>query len=57
MLFKRALTEKIGLLDERFGTGHFADEDFCLRAALEDYRNYIAGDVFIHHHGGKGFIG
>jgi GT2 family glycosyltransferase/cytochrome c-type biogenesis protein CcmH/NrfG len=57
MLFKRALTEKIGLLDERFGTGHFEDEDFCLRASLEDYRNYIVGDVFIHHHGGKGSPG
>ena len=53
MLFKRTLAEKIGLLDERFGTGQFEDEDFCLRAALKDYHNYIAGDVFIHHHGGK----
>jgi len=53
ILFKRALTEKIGLLDERFGTGHFEAEDFCLRAAMEDYRNYIAGDVFIHHQGDK----
>lgn len=54
MLFRRKLTEKIGLFDERFGTGHFADEDFCLRASLEDYRNYIAGDVFVHHHENKG---
>jgi len=53
MLFKRSLVEKIGLLDERFGTDRFEDEDFCIRAALEDYRNYIAGDVFIHHTGGK----
>ncbi|OPY11330.1 MAG: SPBc2 prophage-derived glycosyltransferase SunS [Syntrophus sp. PtaB.Bin001] len=56
LLFKRALAEKIGLFDERFGTGQFEDEDFCLRAALKDYRNYIAGDVFIHH-GGKGLAG
>ncbi len=50
-LFKRTLVEKVGLLDETFESGHFEDEDYCLRAALEDYRNFIAGDVFIHHFG------
>lgn len=57
MLFKKSLTEKIGLLDESFGTGNFEDDDFCLRAALEGYKNYIAGDVFIHHFGSRSFIG
>jgi len=57
MLFKRTLAEKIGLLDERFDISNFAYEDFCLRAALEGYSNYIAGDVFIHHYGGKGSTG
>ncbi len=36
---------------------NFEDEDFCLRAALEGYKNYIAGDVFIHHFGSRSFIG
>ncbi len=53
MLFKRALTEKTGLFDERFDTGQLEDEDFCLRAALEGYKNYIAGDVFVHNNGSK----
>ncbi|WP_420070670.1 glycosyltransferase [Syntrophus gentianae] len=53
LLFKRTLVEKVGLLDETFESGHFEDEDYCLRAALEDYRNFIAGDVFIHHFGGE----
>jgi O-antigen biosynthesis protein len=57
MLFKRALAEQIGLLDEGFGTGNFEDDDFCLRAALEGYKNYIAGDVHIHHFGSRSFIG
>ena len=57
MLFKRALVEKIGMLDESFGTGNFEDDDFCLRAALAGYQNYIAGDVFIHHYGSRSFIG
>ncbi|OPY91262.1 MAG: SPBc2 prophage-derived glycosyltransferase SunS [Syntrophus sp. PtaU1.Bin208] len=50
-LFKHTLVEKIGLLDETFEDGHCEDEDYCLRAALEDCRNFIAGDVFVHHFG------
>jgi glycosyltransferase involved in cell wall biosynthesis len=57
MLFKRKLVEKIGLLDESFGSGNFEDDDYCLRASLEGYRNMIAGDVFIHHFGSRSFIG
>jgi O-antigen biosynthesis protein len=57
MLFKRVLVEQIGMLDGTFGTGNFEDDDFCLRAALAGYRNYIAGDVFIHHYGSRSFIG
>ena len=57
MLFKRKLIEEVGLLDESFGSGNFEDDDFCLRASLEGYRNLIAGDVFIHHYGSRTFIG
>lgn len=57
MLFRRDLADKIGLLDENFGTGNFEDDDYCLRAALEGYRNFIAGDVFIHHYGSRTFKG
>jgi GT2 family glycosyltransferase/Flp pilus assembly protein TadD len=57
MLFRRELVEKIGLLDETFGTGNFEDDDFCLRAALEGYKNFIAGDIFIHHYGSMSFRG
>lgn len=57
MLFKRALVERIGLLDESFGTGNFEDDDFCIRATLAGYKNYIAGDVFVHHYGSRSFVG
>ena len=57
MLFKRTLAGRIGLLDESFGTGNFEDDDFCLRSEMAGYRNYIAGDVFIHHFGSRSFIG
>jgi GT2 family glycosyltransferase/Flp pilus assembly protein TadD len=57
MLFRRELVEKIGLLDETFGSGNYEDDDFCLRLSLEGYRNLIAGDVFVHHYGSRSFIG
>lgn len=57
MLFRRDLVERIGLLDEGFGTGNFEDDDFCLRAEIAGFRNMIAGDVFIHHYGSRSFAG
>lgn len=57
MLFSRQLANEVGLLDETFGSGNFEDDDYCLRAELAGYRNYIAGDVFVHHHGSQTFIG
>ena len=57
MLFRKDLVDRIGILDERFGSGNFEDDDYCLRAALEGYRNLVAGDVFIHHHGSASFKG
>jgi len=49
LFFKRNLVETIGLFDERFVSADLGVEDFCLRAALEGHKNYIAGDVFVHH--------
>ena len=48
LLFRRDLTEKIGLFDEQMGALGFEDEDYCLRATLEGYVNQIAGDVYLH---------
>uniref|UniRef100_C6E7I0 Glycosyl transferase family 2 n=1 Tax=Geobacter sp. (strain M21) TaxID=443144 RepID=C6E7I0_GEOSM len=57
MLFTREVLETVGELDERFGSGNFEDDDFCLRGALAGYRCLIAGDVFIHHYGSRSFTG
>ncbi len=57
MLFRRELVERIGLLDQSFGSGNFEDDDFCLRSELEGFRNVVAGDVFIHHAGSATFKG
>ena len=53
MFFRRDLVENIGLLDESPGFGSFENEDFCLRATLDGYKNLIAADVFIYKHNGK----
>nr|WP_212775248.1 hypothetical protein [Polycladomyces abyssicola] len=39
------MTERIGLLDERFGVGTYEDDDYCYRARLAGYRCVIAGDT------------
>lgn len=57
MLFHRQLFHEIAGLDERFGTGNYEDDDFCLRAAIAGYRNMIAGDVYVHHYGSVTFRG
>jgi len=55
LLFRRELIEQIGLLDERFGQGHFEDDDLCYRTRLSGRRLLIAGDVFLFHHGSSSF--
>jgi len=57
LLIRREVIERIGGLDERFGTGNFEDDDFCVRAAIAGYEARVAGDVFIHHAGHQTFKG
>ena len=57
MLIKRAVVDKIGGLDSRYGLGNFEDDDFSLRAALAGFESWMAGDCFIHHFGSRTFIG
>lgn len=53
---KKAVIDKIGLLDERFTPGNFEDDDFCLRAIDAGFRLGVARDVFIFHAGGSTFL-
>jgi GT2 family glycosyltransferase len=57
LLIRRELLEAIGELDERFGIGCYEDDDYCRRALRAGWRAVIARDAFIHHFGGRTFIG
>ena len=46
----RAVYEKVGALDERFGLGFFEDDDYCQRVRKAGHRVAVAEDVFMHHH-------
>lgn len=46
---RRSLLDHVGLLDERFATGMFEDDDFCVRVRQAGYRVICATDIYIHH--------
>ncbi len=55
LLMKRAVLDKIGGLDERFGIGNFDDDDYCIRAQLAGFYLAIVRNSFVHHVGGATF--
>jgi GT2 family glycosyltransferase/predicted Zn-dependent protease len=57
LLARRSVIDRIGGLDEQFGSGNFEDDDFCLRAGLAGFKICIAQDAFIHHTGSQTFKG
>ncbi len=57
LLIRREVVDAIGLLDEQFGVGNFEDDDYCPRAIQAGYRAVIAADAFVHHFGGRTFVG
>ena len=54
---RRAVIDKIGGLDSRFGKYGFEDDDYTRRALIAGFGCYIAHDVFIHHTGNSGRTG
>jgi FkbM family methyltransferase len=57
LLIRREVIDQVGLLDERFGVGCFEDDDYCLRALKAGFRAVLARDSFVHHFGGRTFVG
>ena len=57
LLMKRAVYDKIGGLDERFGLGLFDDDDLAERARRAGFELAVAHDLFVHHFGSRTFLG
>jgi Glycosyltransferase like family 2 len=57
LLMKRAVYDKIGGLDERFGLGLFDDDDLAERARRAGFQLAVARDLFVHHFGSRTFLG
>jgi GT2 family glycosyltransferase/tetratricopeptide (TPR) repeat protein len=57
LLIRREVIDRVGVLDERFGIGCFEDDDYCRRTLQAGFRAVIARDAFVHHFGGRTFVG
>jgi GT2 family glycosyltransferase len=51
LVMKRAVVNRIGGLDPRFGSSIHTDDDYCIRAHRAGFRMAIAFDAFVHHAG------
>ena len=58
LYIRRDCIDEVGLFDqEAFGRGYGEENDFCQRARKRNWRNLIACDVFVRHHGSASFQG
>lgn len=57
MLLERAVVDRIGGFDLRYGIGNFEDDDLCLRACVGGFRSVVAHGSWVHHAGGRTFAG
>ena len=57
MFVRRAALDALGAFDLAFGAGYGEENDFCLRAAREGFRNVLADDAFVVHTGARSFAG
>jgi GT2 family glycosyltransferase/glycosyltransferase involved in cell wall biosynthesis len=56
MFIARACLKEIGLFDEEaFGKGYGEENDFCMRAQAQGWKNLLACDVFVFHAGEVSF--
>lgn len=49
VMLRRDFLEKVGYLDENFTPAYYEDDDYCVRAILNGYTNYISTQSYIYH--------
>lgn len=49
VIFKQELVNMIGYLDEKFSPAYFEDDDYCVRAILSGFKNYVSNKSYIYH--------
>lgn len=55
LLFSREVLNTLGGLDERFGLGNWEDDDYCVRARIEEFKIGILESIYVWHYGSKTF--
>ncbi|HDR05497.1 MAG TPA: glycosyltransferase [Candidatus Marinimicrobia bacterium] len=55
VLMKKTVYEKVGGLDEAYGTGNYEDDDLCLKVRNRGFAIMVHEGVFIHHYGSQTF--
>jgi len=55
VIMRRRTIEEVGLLDDRFGTGMFEDDDYAMRVKERGYKILCTREVYIHHYGKASF--
>lgn len=55
LMVRRAVLDKIGGFDPRFGIGNYEDDDLCLRIRTAGFETWVAADVYVHHFGSRTF--
>ena len=55
LAIKKEVVERVGLFDEQFE--FYGDDDYSRRVRNAGYQLWCAGDTFIHHYGGRSFLG
>lgn len=56
MYIRRACLREIGYFDvEAFGKGYGEENDFCMRAKSNGWKNVLCADVFVYHAGNVSF--
>ena len=54
---RRPMIDDVGVFDPAFGAGYGEENDLCLRAARNGWRNVLADDAYVVHAGGRSFAG